>query len=79
MLKTRHAHSLLDDPAFVAELAKLDDDLPSISDVATRQLWVGAARVSQEGREKAAGTSRRQLLEGRGRSWTASARFSRRA
>jgi circadian clock protein KaiC len=27
----------------------------------------GSARVSQEGREKAAGTSRRQLLEGRGR------------
>ena len=27
----------------------------------------GAARVSQEGREKAAGTSRRQQLEGRGR------------
>ncbi len=27
----------------------------------------GSARVSQEGREKAAGTSRRQQLEGRGR------------
>lgn len=40
VLKTPHAHSLLDDPAFVAELVKLDDHLPSIDNVATRQLYV---------------------------------------
>jgi hypothetical protein len=32
-----HVHSCFDDPAFFTELVKLDDDLPSIDNVATRE------------------------------------------